>query len=241
MPSWPEGVEEIEIYCDHTGDAQKVSFLMNKLLQVITVLFLILLTGCVVGRRTVDLPVQSFSNSPEGKGEIFIGSIEDNRVFQNKPSDPSIPSIDGNVHSLTPKEKGMMIGRQRSGYGRAMGDVALPADDSVIERTRRLLEEGFRSRGYRIASDSSAQNSASATIDEFWAWFSPGFWSISFEARVYCTIKLTKSDGSSTIVVKGYGINKGQIASDANWQLAYQRAFQDFLSKLDSKLAEAGY
>jgi uncharacterized lipoprotein YajG len=117
----------------------------------------------------------------------------------------------------------------------------LPADDSVVERTRRLLEEGFRSRGYRIAHDSSAPNSASAIIDEFWAWFSPGFWSISFEARVYCTIKLTKSDGSSTIVVKGYGINKGQIASDANWQLAYQRAFQDFLSKLDSKLAQAGY
>ena len=31
------------------------------------------------------------------------------------------------------------------------------------------------------------------------------------------------------------------MASDANWQLAYQRAFQDFLSKLDSKLVEAGY
>ena len=214
---------------------------MNKLLQVITVLFLIFVTGCAVGRRTIDLPVQSFSNSPGEKGEIFIGSIEDKRVFQNHPSVPSIPSIDGNIHSLTSKEKGLMIGRQRDGYGRARGDIALPADDSVVERMRRLLEEGFRSRGYSIAPDSSAPNSASATIDEFWAWFSPGFWSVSFEARVYCTIKLKKSDGSSTIVVKGYGLNKGQIASDANWQLAYQEAFQDFLSKLDSKLAQAGY
>ena len=135
---------------------------MNKLLQVITVLFLILLTGCPFGRRTVDLPVQSFLNSPGGKGEIFIGSIEDKRVFQNQPSDPSMPSIDGNVHSLTPKEKGLMVGRQRDGYGRARGDIALPADDSVVDRTRRLLEEGFSSRGYSITSDSSAPISASA-------------------------------------------------------------------------------
>ena len=214
---------------------------MKKLLQLITVLLLVLLTGCVIGRRTIDLSVPSFPDSTLEKGEIFIGSIEDNRVFQNRPSNPSIPSVDGDVNSLTQKEKEMMIGRQRGGFGNAMGDIALPADGSVVERTRRLLEEGFRWRGYSIASDSSAPNSASVTIDQFWAWFTPGFFMISFEARVYCTIKLTKSDVSSTIVVKGYGINKGQIASNANWQLAYERAFRDFLSKLDSKMDEAGY
>jgi hypothetical protein len=214
---------------------------MNKLLQVITVLFLILLTGCVVGRRTVDLPIQNIPEHSGGKGEIFIGSIEDNRVFQNKPSDPSIPSIDGDVHSLTPKEKGMMIGRQRGAFGRALGDIALPADDSVVERTRRLLEEGFRSRGYSITSDSSAPTSASAKIGRFWAWYTPGIWMQRFQARVYCTITLSKSDDTTTIDVQGYGSNRGQIVSNANWQLAYQRAFQDFLSKLDSKLAQAGY
>jgi len=135
----------------------------------------------------------------------------------------------------------MMIGRQRNGFGHAMGDIALPADESVVDQTRRLLEEGFRSRGYAIASDSSALYSASATIDQFWAWFTPGFFMISFEARVYCTIQLTKADVSSTIIVKGYGINKGQIASNANWQLAYERAFRDFISQLGSKMDDAGY
>ena len=214
---------------------------MKKLFHLITVLLLVLLTSCVVGRRTIDLSVPTFSESTIEKGQIFIGGIEDNRFFQNEPSDPSIPSVDGDVNSLTQKEKAMMIGRQRGGFGNAMGDIALPADDSVVERMRRLLEKGFKSRGYSITSDSSAPNSANARIDQFWAWFSPGFFMISFEARVYCTIKLTKSDVSSTIVVKGYGINKGQIASDANWQLAYERAFRDFLSKLDSKMDEAGY
>ena len=215
--------------------------LMPKLLQVITIVFLVLLTGCVLGRRTVDLPIQSIPAGTEEKGEIFIGKIDDNRSFQNSPSDPSTPSIDGDVHSLTETQKGLMIGRQRGGFGNAAGDVALPAQDSVVTRTRRLLEEGFKKRGYSIASDSNVPNSATATINQFWGWFTPGFWTITFEARIDCTITLTKPDGPKSIAVQGWGRVQGQVASDANWQLAYQRAFQDFLSKLDSQLARAGY
>lgn len=214
---------------------------MNKIPQIIIVLFLILLTGCVLGRRTVDLPVQSFPEGQEPKGDVFIGDIKDNRAFQNKPSDPSIPSIDGDVNSLTPQEKGMMIGRQRGGFGNAAGDVALPANDSVVARTRQLLEEGFKKRGYSITSDPNAANSATAIINQFWGWFTPGFWTITFEAQINCTIRPTKPEGLSPIIAQGHGRVQGQIASDANWQLAYQRAFQDFLTKLDSQLAAAGY
>ncbi len=215
--------------------------LMNKLFKIISILLLVLLTGCVLGRRTVDLPVQSIPPGTEGKGEIFIGKIEDGRTFQNKPSDPSLPSIDGDVNTLTEKQKGMMIGRQRGGFGNAAGDVALPANDSVIARTRQLLENGFKSRGYSITSDASAPKSVKATINKFWAWFTPGFWTITFEAHVNYTLRLTKPDGPKTIILQGYGRNQGQVASDANWQLAYHRAFEDFLSKLDSQLDQIGF
>ncbi len=97
---------------------------MHKLFQVISILLLILLTGCVLGRRTVDLPIQSIPTGTVEKGEIFIGEIKDGRTFQNKPPDPSLPSIDGDVNALTEKQKGMMIGRQRGGFGNAAGDVA---------------------------------------------------------------------------------------------------------------------
>ncbi len=96
-------------------------------------------------------------------------------------------------------------------------------------------------RGYLITSDSTVPNSANATINKFWAWFTPGFWTITFEAHVNYTITLKRPDGRSTLILQGYGRNQGQVASDANWQLAYQRAFQDFLSNFDAKLAEAGY
>lgn len=199
-------------------------------------------SGCVVGRRTVPLSIPAQATAPAAnKGAIAITSVTDARVFQNKPTDPAVPSIDGDVGSMSADQKSGMIGRQRNTYGKAMGDIALPAGDSVVQRSRLLVEEGLKRRGYTISADASAPNTASVTIDEFWAWFSPGMFSVSFEARVYCTLTLKKADGSAKVTVKGYGINKGQVASDANWQLAYTRAFEDFLSKMNTELDKAGF
>jgi hypothetical protein len=37
-------------------------------------------------------------------------------------------------------------------------------------------------------------------------------------------------------VVEGYGRNNGQVASDVNRRLAFDRGFADYLQKLDSAL-----
>jgi len=40
--------------------------------------------------------------------------------------------------------------------------------------------------------------------------------------------------------VRGYGINKWQVASDANLALAYERAINEFLINLDKALDGKG-
>jgi uncharacterized lipoprotein YajG len=214
---------------------------MKKFLLPLGLVSLLLLTGCVTGRRSIALNVPTLAVSTAAKGAFHIAGVVDNRAFQNKPSDPSTPSVDGDVTALSAEQKATMIGRQRNTYGHAMGDIALPAGDSVIQRTRLLLEQGLKHRGYEISPDPSAPYSASVSIDEFWAWSTPGFLSLPFEARVYCTVILKKASDQSTVIVKGYGINHGQVASDGNWQLAYDAAFQDFLNKLDAELTKAGF
>ena len=208
---------------------------MKLPLLILASVITILQTGCVVGRRTVVLPIPSLDAATAKKGVIYITSITDARTFQKKAAEPSMPSVKGN------SQKEIIIGRQRNTYGMAMGDIALPVDDSVIKRTRLLIEQGLQHRGYQISSDSNVPNTANISIDEFWAWFTPGFWSVSFEARVSCTINFKKADSSVNVIVKGYGINHGQVASDANWQEAYDLAFRDFLSKLDTELFKAGF
>lgn len=199
-----------------------------------------LTSGCVVGRRTVGLDVPAVPSMGASKGEVAITSVADNRRFENEPKDPSTPSIDGDVKTLTSEGKAMMIGRQRNTYGGAMGDIALPAGQSVPQQTRSLVEAALRARGYNVTSNDSAPAKVSASIDEFWAWFTPGMFSVTFEARINCALTLSKDGKNVQISVLGYGKNSGQAASDENWKEAYDRAYKDFLQKLDQELAKAG-
>ncbi len=198
------------------------------------------MSGCVTGRRAVMLPVTQLPATATDKGAIHVGPIQDQRVFQNKPSDPSISSINGDVSQASKAQLATMIGRQRNTWGQAIGDIALPTGESVSDRMRALLEEGFKRRGYTIAAGADAASTATATITKFWAWGTPGMWSVAFEANVACELTVVRGGVTKTIAVSGHGSNKGQVASNANWQVAYGRAFDEFLANLDAELAKAG-
>jgi hypothetical protein len=212
----------------------------NHTLVIAALLSCLLGSGCVTGRRTVGLPVGHVPGTGASKGSLYLGSIEDQRTFQNKPADASTPSVDGDVTKCSKEELATMIGRQRNGYGRALGDIALPPGESVLTRTRALMEEGLKRRGFTIANDPASMGTATVKIDEFWAWFTPGMWTVSFQANVVCQVTVAREGVAKKLVVKGYGRNQGQVASDANWQLAYTRAFDDFLANLEVALSGAG-
>jgi hypothetical protein len=43
-----------------------------------------------------------------------------------------------------------MIGRQRNTFGHAMGDIMLPAGESLTKRVRALVEQALKQNGYQI-------------------------------------------------------------------------------------------
>lgn len=201
---------------------------------------LLFASGCAVGRRTLPLDIQQTPGLGTTKGTVFIGEVADSRHFENKPQLPSVPSIDGDVTKATKEQLANIVGRQRNGYGGALGDIGLPDNDTIMQRTRLLVAEGFRRKGYAIGTDAASATTASVVVDEFWAWVTPGMWSISFEANVACRITLKKDGNTKTLTVRGYAINKGQAATNPNWQKAYQAAFDDFLVQFDRTLTNAG-
>jgi hypothetical protein len=201
---------------------------------------IVLQTGCVAGRRSFALPVQSHDIPAATQGKAYIAPVTDDREFQNKPSDPSIPSIDGDVTKLSAREKDQMIGRQRNTWGKAMGDIALSADDSVTKRARLLVEQGLMRKGYEISGDPGASKSVTVSVKEFWAWTTPGFFALTFEAKLSCSIAVTDASGVHTTIVKGYGLNHGQFAKDVNWQEAYDPAFEDFIANFGTQWEDLG-
>ena len=210
-----------------------------KSIKVILIAMVFALTGCVTGTRNLEnLEIPEYASDKNVSGEFYIGQISDQRQFEQKPQDPSTPSVKGKLNSLSKEQLSTLIGRQRNGFGAAMGDVALPEGLTVQDKVRDLLTVGLQSRGYDVVDNEHAANRISVDISKFWAWFSPGFASVSFEANVQCEVDVEQSSGRKTVEVKGYGINKGQVASNANWELAFQRAFQDFLENFDKVLSD---
>lgn len=209
-----------------------------KLVSIFILSVSFLLGGCVVGTRNIELNIPEYSNDKTAVGDIYISSIKDNRHFEQKPRKPSTPSVDGTLSNTSKEKLATLIGRQRNGYGKAMGDVALPSGMTIEKKMHELLKVGLESRGYNVVNDESAKIKLSVDVSKFWGWSTPGFWAISFESDVQARIVFDRDSQQQEVDVKAYGINKGQVGSDDNWKLAYQRAFKDFLKKLDMLLDE---
>jgi len=147
-------------------------------------------SACVTGRRSVPLTVPDTAVGEVKRGPVYLGEVVDKRKFENAPRDPSIPSIDGDVGKLTPDLKQTFIGRQRNGFGKAMGDIALGNGQTVPGLARSLVTEALENHGY-VLSTVPANKSATVAVDEFWAWGTPGAFSVSFEARVGTTLTIS--------------------------------------------------
>jgi uncharacterized lipoprotein YajG len=198
------------------------------------------LAGCVTGTRSIELPAIAPTAVHRVDEAIAIGEVTDARQFETAPRDPSTPSARSNGATLAADARARLIGRQRNGYGKAMGDIALAGDGTVQDEVRRLIGEGLASRGYRVVESGATPNRVDVVVDEFWAWFTPGMWAVRFEARVNTQLAFETPNGRKQVRVSGHGSNSGQVASDANWVLAYRRAFEDYLQNLEKALDEAG-
>jgi len=214
---------------------------MKLSLQAVLVAALALVAGCVTGRRTLNLPATAIDTpAPAVQGQVYIASVTDERRFENKPPDPSTPSVDGDVAKLSPQQKNAMIGRQRNGYGHAMGDIALADGDSVTQHTRLLVEQALGQQGYKVVSDASAPNSMTVSVDQFWSWMTPGFVALSFEAQIQCRVTVTNRSGTKMVTIRGYALNHGQFAKDENWLEAFDPAFKDFIGNFGNTASGLG-
>lgn len=204
------------------------------------ILILLFLGGCVTGTRNVPLSAPEYQGSTNVNGTITLGKIIDNRQFEAKPKSPSTPSVKGDPSAESREDLATYIGRQRNGYGAAMGVVRLPEGGTVQDEMRKVLVSGLEGRGYRVAEGAAESMKIDVDIEKFWAWMTPTFFTVNFRSEVVANLTLTGQGKNSTMTIVGNGLNVAQQASNANWALAYTRAFTDFLEKLDVALSEKG-
>lgn len=109
-----------------------------------------------------------------------------------------------------------MAGRQRNSFGKAMGDIALPASQKSADENTRPPLAAATAPAPRFRSSGPGSRHGRRYI----------------QSAAVCPCRMTVSNGggSRSFTIKGANSDGGQIASNTNWNQACERAFADFLT-----------
>lgn len=217
---------------------------INKNLNIILIAACVTLTGCATSRSeiqlakpTADTATRVAPNAPV----VMIRSVKDERVFEQRPHDPSTPSLGfEGADQASAELKLRAIGRKRNGYGRALGDVLLEGDQTVEKVVRENLVSAFETAGYRVKS--TAENDPSALvvdvhIKKFWAWITPQFVVITQNADIVTDLDLSGSHPPAIISV--HAEEGHQFVTDDDWMEIIGKALADYRAQISTKLSTA--
>ena len=200
---------------------------------------LLILSGCATNRGILAVGVNVPQNPASGQ-TVTIVRVTDMRQFQEAPKVASIPSLMNNEINDT-SITSRAIARKRNSFGQALGDILLPEGKTVESLVKEALTRSLRESGYRVvdqASDVQGQTTPiEADIEQFWSWFTPGFWAVSleFEARVTVTGNIEPFQNGE--LVRGYVKLHSQGAGTRAWRNTLNKGIEAFIQEAKRMLA----
>jgi hypothetical protein len=196
-----------------------------------------MLSACALGRDTLDIAPPTASAPATGTAAVKIVDIEDKRVFESDPRDPSTPSLEHDSDIANPEITGRAYARKRGGYGLALGDVVLPEGHTISDLVEAATAKAFQEKGYRVvdkgAPDYAAAVPVNLEIQKFWTWDSP---SGSIECRVAVKAGSDAFIGTSAAPILGYAISRGVILSNTDFATVAKQALDDFTVNMKAEI-----
>ncbi len=198
------------------------------------------LTACALSRSVIDLPPAAPTIAMPPAGIAKIVEIRDRRTFDVNPSDPSRPSLGSADEIKDPAITSRAIGRKRNAYGQALGDVVLPENRTVVDVVREAARRALQERGWAVVEPASGEYARalplSLDVDQFWAWFTPGFWAVTvrFVGLVEMTgdplIGATSSQAAATSAVET------GAAFESVWAETITKGVEDLTAKMKERI-----
>ena len=187
---------------------------------VVTVGFTVLALGCATTRGVIDIPPQRAVNPPSGPA-VRIDRVTDRRVFEINPRQANIPSLMNDAEIKDSAITSRAVARKRGGFGKALGDVLLPEGRTVTAVVEEALTRSLQEAGYRVVGkqdvDAATAIPIEADIEQFWAWFRPGFAQVAveFETSVRLRSPLPALQGGAPVT--GTSRVTGMAATSDTW------------------------
>jgi hypothetical protein len=208
---------------------------------IIPVLLGISLSACAFGRAEIAVPAPVHAATPTGPA-VKIVDVRDLRQFSLNPRDPSESSIGepGELNDMSVTTR--LVGRKRNGWGRALGDVALPPPSTVPQLVSSTAEAALHSRGYLVVREGSpAYASAlpfSLDIEQFWAWFDP--WSLSASASMKAKVAMSGEPIGPAPATAETLYQASEFAmTESVWSKTVQAGLADLFIRMSEKIRPA--
>lgn len=205
---------------------------------VVMLVFVALSTGCATSRDIVPLQVDAGINPEQGPA-LRIAIAEDARRFISSPPKPSTPSMmDDNL--TDPALRARAVARKRNAYGMALGDVILPEGQTVASIISSALTRSFREAGFRVMASGTANAEqaipVTIRIDKFWAWMTPGFWSIALESEYDVMVTAPRTITPPQLRLSGQVRDTMQLATSDDWAIIVTKSINDLARQLKANL-----
>ena len=200
--------------------------------SVALLLALAALQGCAIGRSEISLagPAAARVAAPATGRPIFIHSFADEREFEQKPSDASTPSLGkGGVEAANMETRWRAVGRKRTPFGKAVGDVLLPPGRTASGTLRENLATALNGAGYRVVN-SATGTPAPLVVDvhmkRFWSWESPAPFHVTLRTAIETDLVFARS--GKTVPVSVQVENGAFLPGDDDWQAIINRALAEY-------------
>jgi|OpeIllAssembly_1097287.scaffolds.fasta_scaffold03838_4 hypothetical protein len=214
----------------------------RKCVAISALAFASLFSGCATTTSTVDVQ-HAQAPAVAAKGFAKITEVRDIRRFEAAPKEPSTPSLENAQELKNAAITSRAIARKRGGYGMAFANVLLPEGRTVELVVREAVAKALIEQGYEVVDAKSPQYEKAlpmqVDIDQFWAWFTPGFWQVTVEFRGLLLVKAEGLTGRKEDIVRGNAEVKGMAVTDSEWKEVVVAGVNDLTKNLKAVIKPA--
>lgn len=202
----------------------------------------LVLAGCATTRSEVAVQAPAASSTPVssvGAGKtVYLRTVTDDRVFEEAPKDPSTPSLGfGGAAAATADVKARAIGRKRGGFGQAFGDVLLQDGQSAAGLVRESTAAALRNLGYTVVDQPTpGAIVVDVSVHKLWAWFTPGFWSVTLAANAESAVAVTVGGQKSQHLVSAHVEDSMQVVVESDWVKIIGQALAKYQENAQTEL-----
>lgn len=208
---------------------------MRNTWKVAVVLMLAVLAGCATSRSEIRIPEPgaAAAGQPATGKTVVIRSVKDERVFEQAPSDASIPSLGfGGADQAQADIKSRAVGRKRNTYGKALGDILLQNGQTVESVMRENVAAALQQSGYQVKANATdaADYVVDVHIKKFWAWMQPGFWALSLKTNIETDLDISGRRAPTNISV--HVEDSRQVATESAWTETISKGLLEYRNQV---------